>query len=63
MKEKTIKLSELKQIYNELCAARKPRVEFDLNNEYGMARQAIFVKDKAIDAICNFLYNQGIQNT
>jgi hypothetical protein len=52
----------LKELYDELCQARKPRIEFS-DDELGMARQAIFVKDKAINSICNFLYNLGIQDT
>lgn len=60
MKEKTIKLLELISIYEEVCGAIKPSVQYDLNNEEEMMRQAIFIKDKALNAVANFLYNKGI---
>lgn len=62
MKEPVIKLSELKSIYEELCQARRPYVQFDLDAEVDLLRQAIFAKDKAINSMCNFLYNKGIQS-
>ena len=60
-KDKYIKLSDLKSIYDELCAARNPSIHFELDDTEGMLRQAIIAKDKAINSITNFLYNQGIQ--
>lgn len=50
----------LKETYDELCQALKPRVEYS-EDELQMAKQALFIKDKALNAICNFLYNSGIQ--
>ena len=60
MKKISLDRENLKKIYDELCQALKPRVEYS-EDELSMAKQAMFVKDKAINAICNFLYNSGIQ--
>lgn len=62
-KKKTLTLNRdaLKKCYDELCCARKPKVRYELDDDYGMARQAIFAMSKAINGITNFLYNSGIE--
>lgn len=60
MKEEKILLSELRDIYRELCQARKPLINYELDADEQMMRQAMFIKDMAINKACVFLYNKGI---